>query len=650
MAFRVPAQPPRRQATYAPPEQPPELDTSFSQHIPDDESTQWVLFSPSRDASVTDHTRSASTENTRKTTGPRLSDFGSFGTPTRSGTGVESTEDDDHSLENLDEDDWDSLDDGLHAFPDPSNAQATSSRWDQGDAAVLPAHDGLGSFMNSSRPVQEQSIQFDQSNLHHNPQPHLRSMSSIRRQLDTVAENEEIDVERERWERIEKWRIDQSRAILREVERETRFHRRNSRVSLGPDNNSTSRSAVPSVPEAKDERSSSPSFGEADYESFWQRITRTFIRNVMGIDDSLLSVILGDSQQGEEEKRRQQEKQEQQEQQQQLARQSIDERSDRSSYDFNAMMEKELDSMPNDDQQQHWQAKLLQRIARELGVLIHQFVGHPPGAFSTYSNLAEDISKEYAGMTIAGNPGQRDARRNRSSSDAPSARSINNNVTASISSPLFSPTLHDPSSGLQQASNFGIEDEDDPQRIAADEQVAESTRLQQEREYWERDLDVNMVFRYLRDRFGIGGGNTPDDDDSPNLLYNRNHLSDRAPSSSTGPSSYRLQQQDPSRRAAIIRQHHPLVAHAHSRSLEQTRHRQQYYHSPQNVANATNHHSHQRFRSSSSCASQSAKLSVISSKKTLTGSSRNYWDFGGCTENGNAIGAVAAGIGAWGDL
>ena len=608
MAFRVPAQaPPRRQTSYPVSQRPPDLDTSaLSQNSPDDESTQWVLFSPSQDASVTDHTLSAS----ERTHGPsRLSDFGSFDTRTRSGTGtgVDEPANDDNDDEDDDATEWDSLDDGLHAFPDPSSSSPqdaqTSSAPPSPSQGVLPAHDGLGGFFAAStRPAQEQLWQFERFNPNHRrstpPELHLRSMSSIRRQLDTVAESEEVDVERERWERIERWRLDQSHAMLREVERETRFRRRNSRVSLTSNNNGASSSLTAGVQQSTTNQSS---------ESFWQRITRKFIRNLIGInDDSLLFVILGETLPGED--------------------------PTSAEYDFNAMMEKELDSVPNnhdDDERRHWQARLLQRIARELGVILHQFVGHPggQGAFTAFSQLSEGISNEYAGMPVVRSDAV--SRRNRSLSDAPEAttttsaasasnnNTTNNNVT-SIQSPVFNPTLNERS---EHASNWGIEEEEQQQ---LDGRLSETARLQQEREYWERDLDVKMIFRYLRDRFGgnTARDNSDDVDGGDARLYTHHN---RVSSTSTG------QSLDPSRRAAVIRHHHPLVAHAHSRST---------------TARPAPAQSNQRFRrkSSSSCASrQSAKLSVISSKRTLTGSSRNYWDIGCAAETGGAV----IGIGGW---
>jgi hypothetical protein len=89
------------------------------------------------------------------------------------------------------------------------------------------------------------------------------------------------------------------------------------------------------------------------------------------------------------------------------------------------------------------------------------------------------------------------------------------------------------------------------------------------------------------------------------------------------------------------------VARAHSRSQAQMR-RQSQYSSPTGVTSPVLRQ-HLR-RPSSSCASQSAKISAISSRRTLTGSSRNYWDIGGSVDSGSAIAPTPAGVGAWGDV
>ncbi|GAQ44955.1 hypothetical protein AtubIFM56815_009450 [Aspergillus tubingensis] len=604
MAFRLPPQVPRRRPSYSNslPSPAPDITSPLSL-LPENEATEWVLFSPTQQPSTTARTHTTSTDRTPRTQGiSRLSDFGSFGTATRSAIGPESEDVGDALDEPLDDDgtELDSLDDGLHAFRAPSLVQE-----DQGAPAVLPAHDGLGSFQASSQAVQNQLWQHEQYNPNRRPDLQPRRRSSVQRQLDMVGNEEEADMERERWQRIEKWRMEQSRVLLQEIEKATR-RRRDSRAS-GITDPVASYPTVSDVPDAvletpKESESASTAKEEEDGdESLLQRITRKVIRDLIGIDDSLLSVIFGES----------------------LPSTEDDEPISAREYASNIeALNQELDSVPEDHP--IWQSKVLQRIAHELGILVNQLCEHP-GAFTTYLNMSHEIPNQYAGIPLDRVPEE---------ADAPSASVGPTNLEStmnaeSVLSPHFSPTLGDPSS-REHAAQWGIEDDDIVNRSAshsAAEPLADSARAQQEKEYWERELDIRMVFRYLRNRFTHRGSNNDTYHSTPR----------RAP-------------QDASRRAAIIRQHHPLVARAHSRSQAQIRRQSQYsHHSGPTGVSSPIMRPHYR-RPSSSCASQSAKLSAISSRRTLTGSSRNYWDIGGSVDSGSAVAPVAAGLGGWGEV
>ncbi|CAL5875234.1 uncharacterized protein PFLUO_LOCUS9538 [Penicillium psychrofluorescens] len=584
MAFRVPTQLPRRRTSYSTPQPPPTLEIpSTSVEQPEDDTTQWVLFSP------TARTHTTSTEHTRTAGGSRLSDFGSFDTATRSAAANDEPED---ALdEPLDEDgtELDSLDDGLPDFRTPSLPPSSPTRFDQGPPAMLPAHDGLGSFQASSQQVQDHLWQHEM----HNPQRrshdqlHHRRHSSVQRHLDTVDEGE-ADVERQRWQRIEQWRMDQSRALMQEIERAT-HRRQNSRTSL-----SSMRHSRDSVSQSPSAVVASTGLEAETDESFWRRITRKVIRDLIGIDDSLLSVIFGESLPEDV----------------QTHEGRISEQTRQERLDMETVLARETG--PEHEDPPLWQMRVLQRIAHELGVFVHQLCDHP-GAFTTYLNMTRDIRAEYAGMPL---DRLADSTTTRAASESIAPTSTNTAASDSMPSPHFMPTLHDPN--REHAAEWGIE-EDDP---TTNDPLSESSRVHQEQEYWERGLDVMMVFRYLRNRFS-----------------RRGYMTDAHSSSQARHPSL----QDASRRAAIIRQHHPLVARAHTRSQTQTRRT--------HLSGAAGVSSpllrpHLR-RPSSSCASQS-KLSAISSRRTLTGSSRNYWDIGGSVDSSSAIG-VGAGLGAWGE-
>jgi hypothetical protein len=326
-------------------------------------------------------------------------------------------------------------------------------------------------------------------------------------------------------------------------------------------------------------------------ESLWRRITRKVIQDLIGIDDSLLSVILGESLP--------------------LDAQTAD---DLPELDMETVLAREPE--PHNVDSPLWQTRVLQRIAHELGILVHQLC-EQPGAFTSYYQMTKEISSEYAGMSL-----NRLADSTTTSVRPPEPTtqlSAETTPSESMPSPHFTPTLRDPN--REHEAQWGIED-DDP----TGEPVSESARLHQEQEYWERGLDVMMVFRYLRTRFS-----------------RRGYMSGEKYTATPTP----RHTQDTSRRAAIIRQHHPLVARAHSRSQNQSRRPSQLsgVSGPAGVSSPLVR-PHLR-RPSSSCASQS-KLSAISSRRTLTGSSRNYWDIGGSVESSSAIG-VGAALGTWGE-
>lgn len=230
MAFRLPQAPPRRQS-YTGPERL-SLDLSLLSQQPDDDAQQWVLFSPTQ----TPSTLHTGTDSTSRTAGlSRLSDFGSFS----AGTQADNNEQDEPADEDATE--LDSLDEGLQEFPHAHVAD--SSR------AVLPTHDGLGSFHNSNQFIQNQLWQYEQYNPGRPANVAHTRRSSVQRHLDSVEE-QEMREERERWQRIEKWRIEQSRILLEEIERETRrLRRRNSRASVSAASRRSGAPALDSISE-----------------------------------------------------------------------------------------------------------------------------------------------------------------------------------------------------------------------------------------------------------------------------------------------------------------------------------------------------------------------------------------------------------------
>ncbi|KIW24622.1 uncharacterized protein PV07_10327 [Cladophialophora immunda] len=510
-----------------------------------EDSQEWVLFSPSAAESTITRTQTSQTAGAS-----RASDI-SLNTAGRSGR-LESSVFDEEVTE---DGELDSLDDGLHAFREPPLYPTISN---QTQGAVLPTHDGLGTFPASSPPVLEQLWQHEAYNPKRKYDGHHRRPSSVQRRLDTIDEIEAQASEEKRM-RIEKWRMEQSQALMDEVERETRRRlRRGSRQSTYQETLASINEDVLGTTPKQSDYLSRPTPAPEESEPFWRRITRKFIRDVIGIDEPLLSVIFGES----------------------LPDEAYDSRPS-SSHVLPPIPELASEGRPVEDST--WRDKLLQRIARELGVFVHQLSPHP-GAFTTYSR-----SPDYAGMPVSA------SRPKSQLSLSPTEESPAKDTISSGMTPNFPPTVRDPA----HAENWGFEE--DP--VSSASPLDSSMSLQREREYWERELDLKMVFRYLRDRFA-------------------------SRSSAQSPQASRQPLEDAATRTAIIRQHHPLVARAQRSPARLRRESRASIRRP-----------------ASSCASESVRSSRKASL-VRSGSSRNYWDIGGSVGSGS----ILASGGAWGEV
>jgi hypothetical protein len=554
MAFRQPTAAPRH-IYISPAEQQESTSTALPNvHSHVEDSQEWVLFSPLQDTSTATDTQ---TDQTPRTAGlSHISDFGSLAT--RSNQQLQS-----HLGDALTEDgELDSLDEGLHAFREPSVYRSFSN---QGHGPILPAHDGLGTFPASSQPVQEQLWQHEQYNPKRKYDGSHRRRSSVQRRLDTIEELES-QISEEKRLRIECWRMEQSQALLDDIEKETRRRERHrpsanecaDRSGLGVDAD-----LLGTTPKQSD-IVGPPALETDEAEPFWKRITRKFIRDVIGIDEPLLSVIVGET---------------------------LPE-------DISAIAELVSESTDTRTPQgetfvnETWPDRLLHRIARELGLLVNKLSPHP-GAFSS---VTSPVAPDYAGIPVSEPP-----------SAKLSCRPGSAQGSSSKLAPSFSPTAHD----LSHDASWGLE-EGIPRDRAVTEAADEADRLRREREYWERELDIKMVFRFLKSRFSSRSG--PHRTDTPlQPLPSR---------------------EDSNRRADVIRRHHPLVARAHQPSISRLR-RDSALRSFR--------------RPGSSCASESVRSSRRPSLARSGASSRNYWDIGGSIGSGSGI-ASAGIMGAWGEV
>ena len=537
-------------------------------------------------------TYTASTAQTPGTAAlSRLSDFGSLETAARleqdalENRAVEEDPADDDGEE------LDSLDDGLHAFQE-SSLYLEGPHCNQSES-ILPRHDGLGMFPLSGPSVQEQLWHFEQ----HNPRKrtatgHHRRRSSVQRRLDAVDDNDETSMERERFERIEKWRLEHSKILLEEVERQTR--RRLSRASqsqpssvhlTNQDIEAKSEERPRLQPASSGESAKSVSGLITEREPFWQRVTRKVIRDFIGLDDAILSIIFGEALPPE------------------TFKPTVGLSSSRSAPNLSQAF--------NNDK--GWEKRLLDRLAREIGVLVQQLSDHP-GAFSTQTTPQP---LDYAGIPVPSLP--QTSSLSLSPDNPPIPRSTS--ATSPID-PHFTPTLQQrqqPTTSAPSASSssdnhhaalWGIEEEEPPT----------TSQPQTDLDYWERPPTLKTIFHLLHTRFISSRPSTP-----------HHHPPKAKPTNNIATASTA----DSLRRAALIRQHHPLVSRAHNARAR-----------AENSLRLYSGNSHFSFgekrRGDSSCAS-------VSAKRRRSGSSRNYWDLGGSTSVGS-LSLAGGGVGGWGEV
>ncbi|KAK8084849.1 hypothetical protein PG997_006120 [Apiospora hydei] len=551
-----------------------------SQAIPQavEESQTWVLFSPETDAGTTT-SYLTTTHQTKSTPGrSQLSDLGSIHSVVRSQNSIDqhhsaSLIDDLDADEDEDEDaELDSLDSHLPEFRTVPNFANHHADGVAQSTPVLPAHDGLGSFRldheGIGQDMQDRLYAFEQ----YNPRRIKR-----RRESQELAQaelmGEECDIDK--MQRIESWRLEHSRFLLEEIQKETR--RRRSAVSALHVQEAGRSLEEPVVPEANaiDDVDHSEAWHDehasvfaSEPEGAWSRITRKVIRDLLGIDDRVLSVLFGDALPDEDDLSSTPK----------MSRILRDDTGDISSSNL---------------AESTWQLRLLERIARELGSFVHQLSEHP-GAFSTFSRI-QQMPIPYAGLPPIPE----------TANDASQA-SIARDASAVL--PEFKPTL------AHQSQPISI-----PQAQAAATASQETSQIQGDntasttftKEEWEQDLDIRLVFRYLRSRFlsrpssgGVSGSS---------------HLA----TSSTV---------DAAAKAARVRQHHPLVSR--SRPTERRAFR------------ASTPTSPVHYRHASSCASQSTRRSVRKSSC----SSRHYWDVGAGSVGTGSLIAAAGPMGSWGEI
>ena len=594
MAFRQPTYHAPQRVYTAPNEQTQLQPPTSSQPI--EESQEWVLFSPVA-ASTTDRTYTTSTDRTRTAGRSRISDFGSLDTAARSYGYDEGSEQTEGVAEEEEEDgELDSLDSHLHEFRTEPSVYRQEG---EAGGTVLPTHDGLGSFRVDQtamgEDVQEHLYAFER----YNPRRVKRRRESV--ELGMLELETERVVEAERTRRIEAWRMEQSRVLVDEIQRETR--RRKQSMSSEWRTLLEEREQEDVATLSTMEGSVSAEVLSEDNETFWDRITRRVIRDLMGIDDDLLSIIFGET--------------------------LLEEDDLSTTPPANAPSDAahSLIAASRQYDQFSWEYRLLERIARELGILVSQLTDHP-GAFSTY------LQMQQAPLPYAGLPVILESARDQQLLSEPQASTLTTPTSPAV--PEFHPTIAQtlPVAIPHTSTSVALEPEDATPRPSN----PLSSPQPLSREEWECDLDIKMVFRYLRERFTSKFRSSPT---SPTLPTLSTHGTSHLATASTA---------DTAARAARVRQHHPLVTRQSSEAAELRRRRRNSI--ERRTWNAGIPVSGAERLGVRKCSSSRAseRLSAKGKRNSGTGSSRHYWDLGPRSVGSGSLIASTGAMGSWGEV
>ncbi|KAI5807496.1 hypothetical protein DFH27DRAFT_523134 [Peziza echinospora] len=558
---------------------------------------EWIVFSPS----VTVESDFTATEIGTNDGRHGPSDFWTEGTESRlSGTHNRSSYHHETEAEDDDEEeDHMAYHDGYMRELDDDEDSLQPFRE---NPVLLPTHDGMGMF--PSQNGEEDATVF---------MPGVESLEKSLRLLAGRHSNffeEEEDVN----SRIQKWRLEHSNAFLEEMQ-----EARNRKIRAGFLRTQSSKAL-------REEMEASMMLDDEDYDSehtsiqrgesvdghqdgevpetFWRKITRSLMRDIMGIDDTVLEVIFGES----------------------LPPLALN---------------PPAPPARNEIIGEKWERSLLERIARELGILLQQYTVHPTqGAFSTYTRtnssvmLADDKTKlgNDGGVT----PRARSLRSTASLANLPALSNTGETLTDSVDPAdkvQFMPTLSQRrrNHAASRPKLWAEEEAQTAKKKAVDEA---SIDAQSRKDYWEQELGVSVFFSYIKSRF----------------------TSSQTPSTPAPPSTKSL------RKAASsadmhrpIYHQHPLLQRRHQTRRSVSASSQQS--SPGAIANSSwNILGLGGYRNGSSCASQSTKTSkAVPSKgkgKVAQGpastlSKSYYWEV---DTSVSSTGGSCMGMGIWGEI
>ncbi|KAL8777732.1 MAG: hypothetical protein Q9194_002392 [Teloschistes cf. exilis] len=535
---------------------PPAINPTHQAHS--DQSREWVLF-PTAQARPQLQTPS-STFSPQTAALSRLSELASLGTAAPFDQDVPE-----------DDEELDSLDEGLHAFHEQMVDQAPTAFYH--DGSILPTHDGLGTFPASSYSVQEHLWHFERFNPRRRSLGYHRRRSSVQRRLDASELHDEVQMEKQTIDRIEQWRMEHSRFLLEEVEQETR-RKPGSHPGIPPavvDRNMDVGAFSPVSEGIAKSIGRRGSLSSQDTSNAWDHIVRKLVKDLLGVDEMQLAVISGEA----------------------LMREDSPTPPYRSSPDRNSSQQSlvtQLSLIRN--------LTFLDRLSQEILGLLRQF-SYVPIAMDT---LINPINLDYAGLPVTESHHDQ-----HTTMPGPSHAEMSETEDQTCPATKFNPTLQDHDGSLTPAADFshaalwGIEEE--PER--------ESTAARQEVDYWQQTLSIRTVFRILHQHFTAR--RRP-------LLTSATLLSSNS-NNKTSTNIATTSTADSLRRAAVIRKHHPLISS--SQPGKRSSRTCSGYGSRSMLSSILK-------RSESSCRSASAR-----NNRRGSGSSRNYWDLGGSIGSGS---------------
>ncbi|KAF3285333.1 hypothetical protein TWF970_010401 [Orbilia oligospora] len=530
MAYRVP----QHRLTSTPQTQQPKDRPSLSGSAFGQSATagseEWVVFSPTSDAQTVKTPTSGRVS--------RISDLGSLQYDSyddeledeeeSQADGMGDEEEEDEEEEDDDEDYDEDID--LHGFQNP---------YHQGPV-MLPQHDGLGTF--PSAVSRQGSLE------KYEPEPAiLPSRNSF-----TNA-------------RIQAWRMEQSRILLDEIERATK-----GRLGLRQTEAERLEEDMATMSDVGLEEANERALADdaVDNATFWERIRRKLVQDIMGLDDMVLQIIFGEALPAEFEK-------------------SISGASTPTATEGTGL--KRMDAM--------WEERLFERLARELGVLAQYYT--PDVAKAAFSTYVTGGAQDSTGVpSIAAKP----------RSIGPGTPlyalypSLRSSTSFSTLDPLsstrqFRPTIDGEDDTDSHAANWGIEDRPLTSSLHS---ASSEARVDAEivREYWEKELNVRMLFSYLKSKLATAP--TAIQASPATAPTTRRPSASSTATARTVPAiNYRYSSASLNQ---PLHQQHPLISHA------------------QTVNNTT------KAKRISPIASLTSVLGVVASKGTV--SSKHFWDVG----------------------